>query len=132
AMREDCPVVPESVISDDELIQEIRGIWKGIRVRDQFEAWTTASRDLIPREHGGNSMYLIEVDIDKKKTNVQAFSDSLSAFSSYANAERRNRNLPASTAVLVSASSVNQLRSAFASYYGDTKTFLDQVERFIR
>jgi hypothetical protein len=132
AMKEDCPVVPDSVTSNDELLQEIRGLWRGIRIREQFDGWTTASRDYIPQEHGGNSMYLIEVDVDQKKTGITAFSDAVSAYTGYANAERKNRNIAGRTAVLVSASSVNQLRGAFPSYYGDTKAFLDEVEGFIK
>jgi hypothetical protein len=132
AMKEDCPIVPDLLTSNDELLQEIYGLWKGIRIRDQFEGWATASRDYIPQEHGGNSMYLIEVDVDQKKTSVQAFPDALSANTGYADAERKNRNILGRTAVLVSALSVNQLRSAFPSYYGDTKAFLDEVEGLIR
>lgn len=132
AMKEDCPVVPDSVASDDELLQEIRGLWRGIRIRDQFDGWATASRDYIPQEHGKNSMYLIEVDVDQKKTGVKAFPDALSAYSGYAAAERKNRHITGRTAVLVSALSVNQLRSAFPSYYGDTKAFLDEVEGLIK
>src|SRR5580700_488372 len=102
-MKEDCPVVPDSVISNDDLLQEIRGLWRGIRIREQFDGWATASRDFIPQEHGGNSMYLIEVDVDQKKTGVTAFSDALSAYNGYAAAERKNRNIAGRTAVLVSA-----------------------------
>jgi hypothetical protein len=132
AVKEDCPVVADSVSNDEELLEELRGLWKGIRIREQFDGWATASRDYIPQEHGGNSMYLIEVDVDQKKTSVTGFPDAASAYNGYANAERKNRNIAGRTAVLVSALSVNQLRSAFPSYYGDTKAFLDEVEGLIR
>ena len=64
AVKDGCPVVPDSVSSDEELLEEPRGLWRGIRIREQFDGWATASRDYIPQEHGGNSIYLIEVDVD--------------------------------------------------------------------
>ena len=132
AMKEDCPIVPHSVANADELLQETRGLWKGIRIREQFDAWITATQTLIPQQHGANNTYLVEVDVDKKETNVKAFSNLGKAYAAYGSAERSNRITPGRTAVLVSALSVNQLRGAFPSYYGDTKSFLDEVERLIR
>jgi hypothetical protein len=93
AVKDGCPVVPDSVSSDEELLEEPRGLWRGIRIREQFDGWATASRDYIRQEHGGNSMYLIEVDVDQKKTGVTGFPDAASAYNEYASAERKNRNI---------------------------------------
>ncbi len=132
AMKEDCPVVPDSVASDDALLQEIRGLWRGIRIREQFDGWITAAQTLIPQEHGTNATYLVEVDVDRKATTVNGFSAVADAYKAYADAERKNRQIKNRTAVLVSTQSVNQLRGAFPSYYGDTKAFLDEVEGLIK
>ena len=132
AMKEDCPVVPGSVASDDALLQEIRGLWRGIRIREQFDGWITAAQTLIPQEHGTNATYLVEVDVDQKATTVKGFSDVGDAYQAYADAEQKNRQIRNRTAVLVSMQSVNQLRGAFPSYYGDTKAFLDEVEGLIK
>jgi len=132
AMKENCPVVPGSIDSDEALLQEIRGLWKGIRIREQFDGWITAARTLIPQEHGTNASYLVEVDVDQKATTVKGFSDIGEAYQAYADAERKNRQIKNRTAVLVSTQSVNQLRGAFPSYYGDTKAFLDEVEGLIK
>jgi hypothetical protein len=132
AMKEDCPVVPDSVVSNDDLLQETRGLWRGLRIREQFNGWITAAQELIPQEHGTNDTYLVEVDVDRKATTVKGFSNLLEAYKEYGNAERKNQQIQGRTAVLVSASSVNQLRGAFPSYYGDTKAFLDEVEGIIR
>lgn len=56
----------------------------------------------------------------------------MEAYKAYSDAERKNRQIKNRTAVLVSTQSVNQLRGAFPSYYGDTKAFLDEVEDFIK
>jgi hypothetical protein len=132
AGNEDCPVVPGSVASNDALLQEIRGLWRGIRIREQFDGWITAAQTLIPQEHGTNATYLVEVDVDQKATTVKGFSAVPEAYRAYADAERRNRQIKNRTAVLVSTQSVNQLRGAFPSYYGDTKAFLDEVEGLIK
>jgi Region found in RelA / SpoT proteins len=132
AMKEDCPVVPDSVASNDALLQEIRGLWRGIRIREQFDGWITAAQTLIPQEHGTNSTYLVQVDVDQKATTVKGFSGIGEAYRAYADAERQNRQIKNRTAVLVSTQSVNQLRGAFPSYYGDTKAFLDEVEGLIK
>jgi len=132
-MKENCPMVPDSSSSFDELLQETRGLWNGIRIRDQFNGWITATQLLIPQEHGTNAMYLLETDVDKKTTEIKVFSaeNLTQAYAEYRNAERRNQPLQNRTAVLVSATSVDQLRNAFPSYYGDTKAFLDEVERSV-
>jgi ppGpp synthetase/RelA/SpoT-type nucleotidyltranferase len=132
AMKENCPVVPDSAANSEELLQEARGLWTGLRIRDQFNGWITAAQTLIPQEHGTNAMYLIEIDVDKKTTNVKVFSNLREAYQEYGNAERKNQLFQGRSAVLVSALSVNQLRGAFPSYYGDTKAFLDEVEGIVR
>ena len=132
AMKEDCPIVPSSAANDDELLQETRGLWTGLRMRQLFDGWITAAQELIPQEHGTNAAYLVQVDVDKKATTVKAFSDLVEAYTEYGNEERKNRSIQGRTVVLVSALSVRQLRGAFPSYYGDTKAFLDEVEGIIR
>jgi len=132
AQKEKCQCVP-GCSNYQETLQESRGLWRGLRIRDQFEGWVTAAQSLIPQDHGSNSMYLIEIDVEKKTTQIKPFSsDSVfSAFTEYREAETRNKPFQGKSAVLVTASSVNQLRRAFPSYYGDTKAFLKEIEQVV-
>jgi hypothetical protein len=131
AMKENCPLVPQSAANEKELLLETRGLWHGLRVRDQFDSWITAAQSFIPQKHEASSTYLIETDIGKKTTNVKTFPSIFTAYAEYNKAERRNQIHEGRSAVLVSAISINQLRNAFPSYYGDTKAFLDEIERIL-
>ena len=132
ALQEHCPVVPNSVTNYNELVQEARGLWNGLRIRDQFDGWITATQVSIPRDHGTNAMYLIEVDTEKKTTGVKVFANVVQAYSEYGETEKKNQFIQGRTAVLVSTGKIDRIRNAFPSYYGDTKDFLNEVERIVR
>jgi hypothetical protein len=131
AMKENCPMVPLAAANEKDLLLETGGLWRGLRIRDQFDSWITAAQTFIPQKHEMSSTYLIETDIERKTTNVRTFPTIFSAYAEYNKAERRNQILQGRSAVLVSAISINQLRDAFPSYYGDTKSFLDEVESIL-
>lgn len=132
ALKENCPIVPDSMTTYDQLVQETRGLWNGLRIRAQFDGWITATQSSIPQDHGTNAMYLIEVDTEKKTTKVKVFSSLHQAYSEYGETEKKNQFLSGRTAVLVSTWNIDQVRNAFPSYYGDTKDFLTEIEGIIR
>ena len=51
------------------------------------------------------------------------------AYQTYSQAELKNQSFPSRNAVLVSASSVNQLRQGFLGYWGDTKQFILELAK---
>jgi hypothetical protein len=60
------------------------------------------------------------------------FTNLTQANAEYGEAEKKNQLLQGRAAVLVSTWNIDQLRSAYPSYYGDTKDFLDEVEGLVR
>jgi len=130
ALKEGCPRVPGSIDDPIELVSQVRLMWDKLRIPERLSAWMTTVQLQIPQEHGTNAMYLIETDADKKTTGVKAFlaENVTQAFSEYKRAELRNHDFPSRSAVLVAARSVDELRAAYPSYYGNTQAFLDVVK----
>jgi hypothetical protein len=60
---------------------------------------------------------------------ITGFSDGEQAMASkvYLETERKIKDRPAAQVVLVSAGSIQALRSAFPNYFADTRVFIDAV-----
>jgi hypothetical protein len=131
AMREACPCVPQTSPDRGDVITEITDLWRYLRVQERLNQWMTVITTGIPQEHGTNTMYLIETDVDKMTTGVKLYPAEriADAYSDYSAAERNNQTDSSKSAVLVSASSVDELRLGYPSYYGDAQVFLREIEK---
>ena len=89
ALKEGCPVVRGTSCDRSVLVEECRDLWRGLRVLERLEGWMTVVQTDIPREHGKNATYLIELDTGTKTTKLKAYSaEKLSdAYADYAAAE---------------------------------------------
>ncbi len=114
----------------DELVKELRYWWDWLSIERLLRGWITVVYKDIPINAGENYNYLIETDIESKVTSVKSFPPENvdESYREYAQAEFRNKETNSRSAVLVSAYSLNQLREAFLSYYGDTTAFLDTLK----
>jgi hypothetical protein len=100
---------------------------------ESLNQWVTVMHDVIPQEHGTNAMYLIVTDVEEKTTAVKVYPAErvAEAYSEYSAAELTLDLMSSRKAVLVSAYSINQLREAFPSYYGDTTNFIEEIKHEI-
>jgi len=123
------PGTPETI---EALINEAHPLWQRLYVSQSLSFWSDAMRLVLGRagaEFGSNAVYLIELDVGVRTTNIRGWAaDGIAAaHQAYHLAELENANLPKRSAVLVSADSMQGLKDAFPSYYGDTKAFVNHV-----
>lgn len=131
AVNEKCPTVPDTPNTLPELIDAVRPIWRQLRVFRLLKGWSQIIRDISPSpsELGLNAMYLVDLDVGARTMHITVWNqDKLAdAQTAYAEAEARNRANHDRSAVLVSVDSLNSMREAYPSYYGDTTHFLERV-----
>jgi hypothetical protein len=141
AIREKCPVVPGTDTEALELLSETLKLLTSLKVVARLDGWSDVMKDIVEEsesELGPNDIYLVELDVEENTTSVQGWThDKIDeAHAAYADAERENASFPHRSAVLVSVRSVQELREAFPSYYGDTRAFLadlvDEMKKLMK
>jgi ppGpp synthetase/RelA/SpoT-type nucleotidyltranferase len=128
ALEEGCPTAPNTPTEQNEVNDEIRSLAQQLQVVDRIWSWAGAMEAILDdtTDYGTDARYLVELDVDAKKTVITVFPQQrlADADSAYRRAERENRDLPNKSAVLVSADSLEEVREAYPGYYGDAKAFL--------
>lgn len=128
AIDEGCPHVPGTPNSIPELVAEVVPLWNELHAYQRMVGWCDAMK-FFTQETVGSLLYIVEVDTKNKTTTLKGFSleQLKDALLTYANAEISNENNPNRSAVLVSADSIEDVKKAFPSYYGNTHAFLNAV-----
>jgi hypothetical protein len=129
--RPSCPECPEDPV---QLRNELRAAERNLNVTSALRSWTEAMNVLPPRTTRDAGVYLLYLDAAEDIAEITGFTDAEQAKASeaYLATERLIRDKPTAQAVLVSAGSVQALRTAFPNYFADTRVFLDAVGRAIR
>jgi hypothetical protein len=123
--RPPCPGTPED---PTELRRELRRAANELKVEQSLRRWADALS--VTTEDGpGTAVYLLFIDAEKDVLEITGFSDGEQAMASkvYLETERKIKDRPAAQVVLVSAGSIQALRSAFPNYFADTRVFIDAV-----
>lgn len=132
AIRERCPPVPNTPGSNDGLVEEIRDLSQRLNIFSVLEGMT-AGVELVS-EMKKSSTYLLVLDSNKQQTRVQGYTarNLPLATEEYMRIEKENVDNKSIQAVLVSVDSIAALRSAYPSYYLDTREFLNVVTEVIK
>lgn len=125
AAREGTPLVEGTPSNKDELIEELRGLAKSLRVRQRLRGWTRAIRQL-PRQNTADDKWLLLVlDIPANELRVSGYANRERASEALANIEKEARAKAGELdAVLVWIGSIKNLRRAYPNYYADTRDFI--------
>lgn len=133
ALREQCPTVPQTPTTFDELCSEIRELNRVHHIVPAFSQY----RALIPHfeRRSGAKYYLVTLDPLEEEVKVVGFKgdQSQQANRAYAYEEdklRRNSDTRTQV-VLVSVSSVSALKRAYPNYFLDTQDFLGEVLQIV-
>jgi ppGpp synthetase/RelA/SpoT-type nucleotidyltranferase len=125
AIREQTQLVSGTPDKEEELIAELRGTAKELRVHQRLRGWTDALQTL-PRKHIKDSKWLLlALDTTQNTIKVTGYKDRKEASREISEIEKSKR--PDLDAVLVWVNSVKRLRTAYPNYYADTKEFLDAL-----
>ena len=131
ACLENTPLVPGyEGKSKEEIYTETLKEAKRLNIYDGLKAFSVIIKRMpITKRH--DFYYLIKLDLDKKTVSAQAyFKKHLEAANKeYAKYEKRILNGENLQVVLVSASSVKNLRRAYPNYFLDTREFINQLDK---
>lgn len=126
AVREGCPIVPDTPERVDDLVGELRELTRELKVRQLLKGWTDAVKTLPKSTIDKASWLLLVLDIEGKTIKVTGFTDRKKAGKELSAIERDTAAQV--DAVLVWVSSINKLKSAYPNYYADTAAFLSALD----
>ena len=129
AEKEESPPVPQTPVARAELVAELRERAADLQVTARLTAYAQALKEMEKDIRKDTRYYLLEVYPSEHRTMVTGFSRLAldEATSRYLDVEKSLKS-PDAEAVLVSVSSVGDLRAAYPNYFLDTQAFLQILE----
>jgi hypothetical protein len=133
AIMERRPVCPECPADVILLRNEIKEFVLKYNVRAVLRGWSKAMNVIPSTTTKDAAVYLLYMDATEgsETVKVTGFSSHKEAKASetYLSTEKMIRDKPNLQAVLVSALSLQSLRSAFPNYFADTEVFIDAINQ---
>ena len=125
AQREQAPEVPDTPADWRELVEMIKDYGRTLRVSERLAAYQKLARGLKDLRGISNHWVVIEFNLDTERLSGHAFKyNQLSnATSLYLRKEMESRGNASIDVVLVSATSLSELRRAFPNYFADLTQF---------
>lgn len=132
ARLEKCPV--DAALADMDTFAEMMRLEKKLNARVRLNAFTVSTQFISERTDRKSDYFLLELTEHASQIQVTQFPpESLSdATQRYIECEKQAKKQPEYDVVLVSASSVHNLKAAYPNYFADSKEFLKHLERVIR
>lgn len=133
AMIENSPLVPGVDLAPDEVIKELKALYKSLNVEKTLSAYSGAMNIIETQITGNSKFYLLELDIDSQSVRLATFKQNEfeKASAMYLEWERRISENSSANAVLVSADSMTALKKAYPNYFVDTDSFLKSLNAII-
>lgn len=144
AIKEDCPIVPDTPQNKRELIRELRAISDELKVPTLMKTWAEMTNAVTPHFDKGNidtsdarhsSLFLIVLRKSERNWfyEIQPFPgrSNHSASEAYSLAEQENAGRAGVQVALVSVHSIDLLRKAYPNYHGDTSQFLKVLDEVV-
>lgn len=131
AIKEGCPIVPNTPEDESALVSEIRALFQELQV-DMVLMGITATVDMAKAQPNAQA-YLLVLDAEKQLLEVKSYeaNELANANEEYLLVEQQYADNPRVQAVLVSVDSLASLQSAYPNYYLDTGEFLTVVKEVI-
>jgi len=126
--RPHCKGCPQDI---NAIRTELISLVHKLSVRSVLRGWSKAMKRLPSRTTKNAAVYLLYLDATEgdERIKITGFASARQAKASetYLATERMIKDKPTHQAVLVSAHSLQSLRSAFPNYFADTRVFIDAV-----
>lgn len=132
AMREGCPIVPNTLNDKDELISEIEQINDKHHILDMLKAIQVATDHEVDKGYDKKGYYILILNYETKRLRIRYFqpSETEAANIMYSQIES-NRSEAKIDAVLVRATSFKALKAAYPNYFLDIGEFVDIVREYL-
>lgn len=133
AIKEGCPVVPDTVNDENELISEIEQINDDHHILDMLKAIRVAIEHDTDKTKDKHGYYILQLDYQTHMLRRWFFkpSDLEKANKLYDYLEQQRGNKPLDI-VLVRASSYGAVKAAYPNYFMDIGEFIDIVSDYLR
>lgn len=124
AIKENCPIVPNTSSLESELIKEIKTLCEHENILNYLKAIRTATQ--VINERGINAeYYLLALDFSKHTLHISEYSNDEVETATAAYLDIESKVDPESiNAVLVSADSISDLKYAYPNYFSDIGEFV--------
>lgn len=134
AMIEKTPLIPGTSIDKKELATQIKKYSKSLDVFNRLDGYSKTMKIINDSISKHDHFFIIQLDTINQQSKIITFKQSQSeqASKEYAKLEDINKENKAVDVVLVSVSSLDQLRKAYPNYFADTKIFMDVIKSIIR
>ena len=132
AMRENCPLVPDTPIVGKDLREEIREHASKLKVAERLDGYRNAMHNISTASQDA-FYFLMQLDPKASQLSVRGFkrNEAELAEAEYAKAEQLSKTNQGTDAVLVSVESVNALSKAYPNYFADTGLFSSLMKQAI-
>jgi hypothetical protein len=132
ALKESCPLVPNTPTQKRQLLSELRKYWKMLNV-DAFLGSCVITADVSSREFNKtvkkNDRIFLKLNAKTRELGIKVFpiAELNSAAEEIALAEMESIANPEIDAVLVEVDSLMKLKIAYPNYYADTTEFVEII-----
>ena len=125
ARLEEKEIVPDTPASDRELFEEIGRLDEMLGITERLAAFQSITADLAGPRRIANRWVVLELDLQANEVTGQTFrpSDLSGAIEWYLKRELESREEGRTEVVLVSSSSLSDLRRAYPNFFADLSLF---------
>lgn len=133
AIREHTPIIPNTPEKEHELCDELRQLSNDLNIRERLSA-IGATVNFTRGQRLAAHYYLIDLDIIRRRLSIFGYPKHKTeeATSRLAELELEYRGKPDRDVLLVSVSSIEELRRMYPNYRADTSIFIRELERVTR
>ena len=130
AIREQTALIPNTPEEEDEICDELRQLANELNVEKRLLAIGATARFTRGRRRRAH-YYLIDLNITTRKLSIVEYTkhETDEATKRLAELELEYRGKPDRDVLLVSVSSVDELRKMYPNYRADTKIFIQELQR---
>ena len=125
ALREETSLVPNTHISESEIIEEIRRCNEELQIADRLFAFEGVTAQVETLRHRRVRIAVLELNLDTQSVRGFGYraNELEEAIEAYRTMEERGIENPRVDVVLVSTDSLGALRQAYPNYFADIREF---------
>jgi len=129
AKLEGCPV--EESLQEVDTFEQVKSLAEELHLRDRLNAFKVATKALTQDNEKGAGYFILRLDMEARVVNYSRFGKSqLEAATSFYDQQEQNHKEDSNIdVVMVSASSVRDLKRAYPNYFADTEEFEKNLMR---
>ncbi|MGS1079137.1 hypothetical protein [Pseudoxanthomonas beigongshangi] len=121
-------------LSEAKLLSELKAMERKLKVMARLSGFRVAANQIHSKGRKDAILHLVVLDLRSRILNIKSYSrnDQVQANEDYSKTERRAAQGASIDAVLVSGSTLMNLKKAYPNYYLDTQAFVSRLGRVLQ